>query len=102
MQIFEDRRALHRIPELDKDLPHTMAYLRQALKELKCQVFAPIPNALCAYFDFGQKQAIAFRSDADALPIEERTNLPFTSRHPGRMHACGHVFRPWSPSFALL
>lgn len=90
MQIIDDRRQLHRIPELDRDLPHTMAYLRQALTGLKCRVFSPMPGALCAYFDFGQKEAIAFRSDADALPIEERTKLPFASRHPGKMHACGH------------
>jgi len=90
MQIIDDRRALHRIPELDRDLPHTIAYLRNALTGLKCRVFSPMPGALCAYFDFGRKSAIAFRSDADALPIEERTRLPFASRHPGKMHACGH------------
>ena len=90
MQIFEDRKQLHRIPELDRDLPHTMAYLRESLSSMKCKVFSPMPGALCAYFDFGAKEAIAFRSDADALPIEERTGLPFASRHPGKMHACGH------------
>ena len=90
MQIIDDRRALHRIPELDKELPNTMAYLRQSLEGLKCKVFSPMPGALCAFFDFGAKEAIAFRSDADALPIAERTNAPYTSRHPGRMHACGH------------
>ena len=90
MQIVEDRRALHRIPELDRELPNTMAYLRSALEGLKCRVFSPMPSALCAYFDFGAREAIAFRSDADALPIEERTKVPYKSRHQGRMHACGH------------
>ena len=90
MQIIEDRRALHRIPELDRELPNTMAYLRQQLSGLKCKVFSPLPGALCAFFDFGKKQAIAFRSEADALPITERTNAPYASRHLGRMHACGH------------
>ena len=90
MTIIDDRRALHRIPELDKNLPETMAYLRGALAGLKCKVFSPIPSSLCAYFDFGQPSAIAFRSDADALPIMEQTGLPFASTHPGKMHACGH------------
>ena len=90
MQIIEDRRALHRIPELDKELPNTMAYLRMALESLKCKVFSPMPGALCAFFDFGAKQAIAFRAEADALPITERTGVPYASRHLGRMHACGH------------
>ena len=35
-------------------------------------------------------QAIGLRADMDALPIEEETNLPYSSRNPGRMHACGH------------
>ena len=73
MQIIADRRALHRIPELDKDLPKTMEYLKTALQGLKCQVFSPMESALCAWFDFGAEEAIAFRCDADGLPIQERS-----------------------------
>lgn len=90
MQIIEDRRALHRIPELDKQLPETMAYLKSALSGLKCRVFSPMESSLCAWFDFGRDTAVAFRADADALPIEEKTGAPYASVHPGRMHACGH------------
>ena len=90
MQIIEDRRQLHMIPELDRELPKTMAYLRQSLEKLNCKCFSPIEASLCAWFDFGAKDAIAFRSDADALPIQEKTRLSFTSGHPGKMHACGH------------
>ena len=90
MQIVEDRRALHAIPELDRDLPKTMAYLQKALEGLNCRVFSPMAGSLCAWFDFGAKTAIAFRSDADALPIQENSQKAYASRHPGRMHACGH------------
>ena len=90
MQIMEDRRALHRIPELDRNLPKTMEYLQNALSGLNCQVFSPMESALCAFFDFGAKEAIAFRSDADALPIQERSKADYASTHPGQMHACGH------------
>lgn len=89
-QIISDRRALHRIPELDKHLPRTMAYLRSALEGLRCQLFEPIPGSLCAWFDNGADAALAFRSDADALPIRETTGLDFASEIPGHMHACGH------------
>ena len=41
-QIILDRRALHRIPELQLYLPQTMEYLYQALAGLKCRVFAPM------------------------------------------------------------
>ncbi len=36
--------------------------------------------------------AIALRADIDALPIEEKTGLPYASKHKGIMHACGHDF----------
>lgn len=90
MQIINDRRALHRIPELDRNLPKTMEYLKNALDGLKCQVFSPMEGALCAWFDFGQNSAIAFRTDADALPIQEKKQSDYMSQHPGWMHACGH------------
>ena len=90
MQIFTDRHALHQIPELEKDLPKTHAYLKEALSPLSCRVFSPVGHALCAWFDFGAEEAIGFRADMDALPIAEKTGAPYASTHPGRMHACGH------------
>ena len=90
MQIIEDRRALHRIPELELYLPKTMEYLYNALSGLKCRVFSPMESALFAYFDFGAMSTVAFRADCDALPIEENTGAEYASCHPGKMHACGH------------
>ena len=90
MQIIQDRRELHKIPELVRTLPKTMAYLNTALSGLSCKVFSPMDSSLCAFFDFGADHAIAFRSDADALAVTEQTGLPFASTHPGKMHACGH------------
>ena len=85
-------RNLHQIPEVGFDLPKTAAYVTAELKALgleptdrygQCSVVAQIgsdPN----------RPTIAFRADMDALPIEETTGLPHSSRHPGAMHACGH------------
>lgn len=88
--IIADRRALHRIPELDRELDRTMAYLHSILRKLRCRVFAPIPNALCAYFDNDCDGTIAFRTGCDALPVQEATFLPYASQISGHMHACGH------------
>ena len=55
MDILQDRRALHRIPELDRALPKTLAYLEAALGKLPCRVFSPLEGALCAWFDFGKE-----------------------------------------------
>ena len=90
MNIRDDRRALHQIPELDRNLPETFAYLNWVLSGLNCRVFSPVTGSLCAFFDFGKPESIAFRADADALPIAEKTGADYASRHVGCMHACGH------------
>ena len=90
MQIIQDRRALHRIPELDRSLPETLSYLKNALSACNCQVFSPMEQSLCAWFDFGAQSALAFRADMDALPIAEKNRCDYVSTHPGKMHACGH------------
>ena len=90
MQIIEDRRNLHRIPELQWNLPLTSRYVRRSLEHLNCRVFSPVGDAVCAFFDFGADHAVAFRADMDALPIEEKSDAQYISAHPGRMHACGH------------
>ena len=90
MQIIEDRRALHRIPELGRDLPKTVEYLENSLKKLNCTLLYPLEGSVCAYFDFGAQTAVAFRADADALPVTERSGASYASTHPGQMHACGH------------
>ncbi len=84
------RRALHRIPELDSHLPETVRYVRSVLERLPCEVTCPIPGSVCAWFDAGKAETVAFRADMDALPVSESTGLPFASAHPGQMHACGH------------
>ena len=84
------RRALHQIPELELLLPKTCAYVRQELSGLSCQIFSPIEGAICAYFEEGKNDTLAFRADMDALPILEQTGLPYASTHEGKMHACGH------------
>ena len=85
--VVEYRRALHRIPELDNQLPETTAYVTRVLSGLPCRLMNPIRGSVCAYFDAGRRDTVAFRADMDALPEEEATGLPFASEHPGRMHA---------------
>lgn len=84
------RRKLHRIPELHDDLPKTCALVKAVLEGLACEVTEPSKSAVCAYFDFGKPETVAWRADMDALPVREMTDTPWKSIHEGCMHACGH------------
>ena len=88
--VVAHRRVLHRIPELSDQLPETTAYVQSVLASLRCVVTTPIPGGICAWFDAGKAETVAFRADMDALPETENTGLPYASTHPGKMHACGH------------
>lgn len=84
------RRDLHQIPELELDLPMTQQYIKNVLEPLPCTLSSPIPCSVLAFFDAGKETTVAFRSDMDALPVQEATTREFKSRNEGRMHACGH------------
>ena len=90
MSVVAYRRALHRVPELDDQLPETTAIVRKVLESLPCVISSPIEGSLCAWFDAGRSETVAFRADMDALPVTETTGLPYASVHAGQMHACGH------------
>lgn len=50
---------------------------------MPCTLLAPWEDAVCAYFDLGKDETVAVRSDMDALPVTERTGLPFGIRPSG-------------------
>jgi len=90
--ILSLRHELHMYPELEFELPKTLALIRRELDAMgisyteeygKSSIVAFI-NPKCTGF------SIALRADTDALPLTEKTGLPYASRHPGIMHACGH------------
>lgn len=90
MSVVDHRRKLHTIPELIDQLPETVAYVRSVLELLGCRLSEPIPGSVCAWFDAGKPETVAFRADMDALPGTETTGAPYASTHSGIMHACGH------------
>ncbi len=91
-RITKYRRDLHKIPELELELPLTYQYLLKQLKPLSCSISSPIPYSVAAYFDAGKEKTIAFRSDMDGLPVKEATDHDFKSRREDCMHACAKIF----------
>ncbi len=88
------RRDLHQIPELELELPQTVAYVSNVLDELKIPYHYLVNgNAIVGEIK-GEKKSdkekvFALRADMDGLPIVEDTGLAFASTN-GNMHACGH------------
>ncbi|GDY32518.1 M20 metallopeptidase family protein [Gandjariella thermophila] len=86
------RRELHQIPEVGLELPRTRERVLAALDGLPLEVSTGSAlSSVTAVLRGGRPgPAVLLRGDMDALPVTERTGLPFTSRHDGAMHACGH------------
>jgi amidohydrolase len=98
------RRELHMHPELSNEEFETTRRIRGWLEEagLTAQTFG-LPTGLVVDIDGGSPgPTVALRADIDALPVTEETGLPFASRIPGRMHACGHDFHTASMIGAAL
>jgi amidohydrolase len=92
------RRDIHQHPELLYDVHRTAAFVADRLKEFGCdEVATGLGRTGVVGVIKGRRPAgkgdikvIGLRADMDALPIEEATNLPYASKNPGLMHACGH------------
>jgi amidohydrolase len=87
------RHRLHQIPELGYEEFKTAAAIRAELNDLGIAHVDGVPDsptATIAWIGDPNKPCVALRADIDALPILERTALPYASTHPGVMHACGH------------
>src|SRR5438045_5595277 len=86
------RRQLHQHPELAFEEHETAKAVSAFLAKLGIKYRAGIgKTGIIALID-GAKPGptIGIRADMDALPIHEQTGLPFASKTPGKMHACGH------------
>ena len=87
------RREIHAEPELGLMNPKTRDKVRAALAHLPLEWReGPSTTGLMATLrgGCGPGRSVLLRGDTDALPMPEETGLPFASRVPGAMHACGH------------
>jgi amidohydrolase len=86
------RRALHAEPEIGLDLPRTQRKVLDALEGLPLEVtLGDGLSSVTAVLRGGKPgPAVLLRGDMDALPVTERTGVPYASTVDGAMHACGH------------
>mgnify|MGYP000492404370 CR=1 FL=1 len=86
------RRAIHAEPELGLETPMTLAKVRAELADLPLtwrEGFSAT-GAVAVLKGAKPGKIALLRGDMDALPMQEKTGLPFASTIEGRMHACGH------------
>ena len=85
------RRHLHQNPELSEQEFETTRFIKSELRQRGIK-FLPLKlkTGAVGIINCNMKEAIGIRADIDALPILENTGLPYRSRRPGVMHACGH------------
>jgi amidohydrolase len=91
------RRDIHQYPELLYDTYRTSAFVADRLREFGCdEVATGLGKTGVVGVIKGRKpgngevKVIGLRADMDALPVLEATGVPYASKTPGLMHACGH------------
>jgi hippurate hydrolase len=89
------RRDFHEHPELQFEVHRTAAKVADLLRDFGCdEVVTGIGRTGVVGVIKGKANSsgrvIGLRADMDALPIHEKTGVPYASKTPGAMHACGH------------
>ncbi|MDD3125590.1 MAG: M20 family metallopeptidase [Candidatus Kapabacteria bacterium] len=90
--LIDTRRYFHQYPETAFKEFETTKMLEGELDKLGIPHKRIIETGVIGLIGDPTKPCVALRGDIDGLPISEETGLPFSSKHAGRMHACGHDF----------
>lgn len=91
--LIATRRDIHQHPELGFEETRTAALIADRLRTFDYHVTPGIgkTGVVAIKKHAGRDgRCVLLRADMDALPVEEANAVPYRSRHPGKMHACGH------------
>jgi amidohydrolase len=91
-EMVADRRHLHMHPELSHQEVITPEFIAERLESLGIEVRRGVGGRGVVGLIRGGKpgKTVAFRADFDALPIDDKKDVPYKSTIAGVMHACGH------------
>ena len=92
-QMIQDRRDFHMYPELGFEEHRTAGRIVEALRAAgidEIQTGIAQTGVVALIRGRAPGKTVLLRADIDALPVTERNDVPYRSRHEGKMHACGH------------
>ncbi len=91
-EFIEIRHHLHAHPELSYQEFKTSEFIQEKLHEYGIPFEVKATTGVVGVIKGNNENAktVALRADMDALPIEEKNNVPYSSKIKGVMHACGH------------
>lgn len=90
-ETIQFRREIHMYPELGFQEKRTAKLVSDVLSKWGYNVQTGIAETgVVGVLKCGEGRVVALRADMDALPIQEENDIPYKSRIPGVMHACGH------------
>ncbi len=91
-QLIAVRRDLHMHPEVGFEEVRTSGVVAAKLKAMGLEPRTGIgrTGVMARIQGGGPGRVVLLRADMDALPIQEENDVPYRSKTPGRMHACGH------------
>ncbi|OKL42226.1 peptidase M20 [Pontibacter flavimaris] len=86
------RRHIHQNPELSFQEENTSKYVEEVLKSLpNIEVIRPAKTSVIGILKGAKPgKTVAFRADMDALPMQEESGVPYSSKVENVMHSCGH------------
>ena len=91
-EVISIRRHIHQNPELSLKEFETSKFVANELRKIGLEAQEGVgKTGVVSNLNLGKgEKNLMLRADMDALPIQEETGLPFSSKNPGVMHACGH------------
>ena len=94
-EMREWRHHIHQNPEIAYEENNTSDFIAQKLNEFGIEVHRGFGGTGIVGVIHGEhkgtsNKSIGIRADMDALPMSEKTNLIYSSKNEGKMHACGH------------
>ena len=89
------RHYIHENPEIAYEEHNTSDFIATKLTEFNIEIHrglggTGIVGVIHGKDNGASKRSLGIRADIDALPMTEKTNLSYSSKNDGKMHACGH------------